>query len=156
MPRSAGTRVPTLLRYAETILPLLPHFGAICNLVITALSIWAFIANRRVDRELHPKLMKVAICLGAVFLVSYLIQIGTIGHAEAPGEGMYRNFFLVLLATHTICAVLMLPLILRSAYLGIKGRFAEHKKIVRYAYPVWLYVGSTGVVVYLMIYQIPS
>jgi len=137
-------------------LQLLPHFGALCNLLITALIIWALIAIRRGDRELHPRLMKIAIGLGAVFLVSYLIQIGTIGHAKAPGEGLYRSVFLGILATHTVCAVLMLPLILRSAYLGINGRFAEHKKIVRFAYPVWLYVGVTGVVVYLMIYQIPS
>jgi putative membrane protein len=137
-------------------LSLLPHFGALCNLVITALIIWAFIAIRRGDRELHPKLMKAAIGLGAVFLVSYLIQVGTIGHAKAPGEGTYRSVFLGILMTHTICAVLMLPLILRSAYLGIKGRFVEHKKIVRFAYPVWLYVGLSGVAVYLMIYQLPS
>ncbi len=136
-------------------LSLLPHFGALCNLVITGLIIWAFIAIRRGDRELHPKLMKAAIGLGAVFLVSYLIQIATTGHGETPGTGIVRVIFLGILGTHTICAVLMLPLILRSAYLGIKGRFAEHKKIVRFAYPVWLYVGISGVTVYLMMYQLP-
>jgi putative membrane protein len=132
----------------------LPHFGALCNLAITILIVWALVAIRSGDRELHPKLMKLAIGLGAVFLVSYLVQITLIGHGEAPGTGLYRNVFLVILATHTVCAVLMLPLILRSAFLGIKGRFAEHKKIVRFAYPVWLYVGSTGVVIYVMMYQL--
>ena len=132
----------------------LPHFGALCNFTITILIVWAFIAIRRGDRELHPKLMKFAIGLGAVFLVSYLVQITTTGHGEAPGTGLYRNTFLVILATHTVCAVLMLPLILRSAYLGINGRFAEHRKIVRFAYPVSLYVGTTGVVIYLMMYQL--
>ena len=145
----------TPLRYPETMLSLLPHFGALCNLVITGLIIWAFIAIRRGDRELHPKLMKAAIGLGAVFLVSYGIQIATTGHGEAPGDGTYRSVFLGILATHTVCAVLMLPLILRAAYLGMKSRFIEHKKIVRFAYPVWLYVGVTGVVVYLMMYQLP-
>jgi len=58
------------------------------------------------------------------------------------------------LATHTVAAVLMLPLVLRSAYLGIQERFDDHKRIVRFAYPVWLYVGITGVVVYLMMYQL--
>ncbi len=132
----------------------LPHFGALCNFTITILIVWAFIAIRRGDRELHPKLMKFAIGLGAVFLVSYLVQITTTGHGEAPGTGLYRNTFLVILATHTVCAVLMLPLILRSAYLGINGRFAEHRKNVRFAYPVSLYVGTTGVVIYLMMYQL--
>ena len=135
-------------------LELLPHFGGLCNAVITALIIWAFVAIRRGDRELHPKLMKAAIALGGVFLISYLIQVGTLGHGKAPGEGMVKTFFLVILATHTITAVLMLPLILRSAYLGMHGRFAEHKRIVKFAYPVWLYVGVTGVVIYLMMYRL--
>lgn len=146
-------RTGTRLRYRDPMLAWLPHFGALCNFAITILIVWAFIAIRRGDRDLHPKLMKVAIVLGAVFLVSYLVQITIIGHGEAPGTGLYRNVFLVILATHTVCAVLMLPLILRSAFLGINGRFAEHKKIVRFAYPVWLYVGTTGVVIYLMMYQ---
>jgi putative membrane protein len=133
---------------------LLPHFGALCNLIITGLIIWAVIAIRAGDRTLHPKLMKIALALGAVFLVSYLTQVALVGHGKAPGEGWVRTFFLILLATHTVAAVLMLPLVLRSAYLGIQERFDEHKRIVRYAYPVWLYVGITGVIVYLMMYQL--
>lgn len=132
----------------------LPHFGAFCNLVITGLIIWAFVAIKQGNRELHPKLMKAAIGFGAVFLVSYGVQVMTIGHGAAPGEGLYKTIFLGILATHTICAMLMLPLILRSAYLGVNGRFEEHKKIVRFAYPVWLYVGVTGVVIYIMMYQL--
>jgi len=131
----------------------LPHFGALCNVVITGLIVWAFVAIRSGDRELHPKLMKTAIGLGAVFLVSYLVQISTIGHGQTPGEGTYRLFFLAILVSHTIAAVSMLPLNQRSAWLGNQGRFEDHKKIVRFAFPVWLYVGVTGVVVYLMIYQ---
>jgi putative membrane protein len=133
---------------------LLPHFGAFCNALVTGLIIWGFVAIRRGDRELHPKLMKSAIGIGAIFLVSYLVQIATLGHGEAPGEGWVRSTFLVILATHTVTAVLMLPLVLRSAYLGIQNRFEEHRRIVRFAYPVWLYVGVTGVVIYLMMYQL--
>jgi putative membrane protein len=135
-------------------LQLLPHFGALCNLLITGLIVWAFVAIRQGDRELHPKLMKAAIGLGAVFLVSYLVQVATLGHGKAPGEGWVYIGFLVLLATHTVMAVLMLPLVLRSAYLGIQGRFVEHRRIVRFAYPVWLYVGVTGVVIYVMMYHV--
>ena len=135
-------------------LSLLPHFGALCNFAILVLIIWALAAIRSGDRELHQKLMKIALVVGAVFLVSYAIQIGTIGHGEAPGEGLYKQFFLGLLMTHTLSAIAMLPLVLRSAYLGMNGRFEEHKKIVRFAYPIWLYVGLTGVVVYVMMYQL--
>ena len=131
----------------------LPHFGALCNLIIVGLIVRAFVAIRAGDRELHPRLMKAAIVIGAVFLVSYLVQISTIGHAEAPGEGLYKQIFLGILLTHTIAAVAVLPLILRAAYLGMQERFTDHAKIARIAYPVWLYVGLTGVVVYLMIYQ---
>jgi putative membrane protein len=133
-------------------LNLLPHFGALCNLTILVLIVRAFIAIRAGDRELHPKLMKAALATGAVFLVSYAIQILTVGHGAAPGEGLYKQVFLGLLLTHTIAAVAVLPLVLRSAYLGIQGRYSDHKKIVRFAYPVWLYVGLTGVIVYVMMY----
>ena len=63
-------RTGTRLRYRDPMLAWLPHFGALCNFAITILIVWAFIAIRRGDRDLHPKLMKVAIVLGAVFLVS--------------------------------------------------------------------------------------
>ena len=132
----------------------LPHFGAICNLVIVVLIVRAFLAIRAGDRELHPRLMKLAIGIGAIFLVSYLVQISTIGHAEAPGDGLYKQVFLGILLTHTLAAVAMLPLILRSAWLGVQGRFEDHAKIAKIAFPVWLYVGLTGVVVYVMIYQL--
>lgn len=133
-------------------LSLLPHFGALCNLVILVLIVWAYFAIRAGDRELHPKLMKSALAMGVVFLISYGIQVSTVGHGAAPGEGLYKKIFLTILATHTLAAIAVLPLVLRSAYLGIQGRFADHKKIVRFAYPVWLYVGLTGVVVYVMMY----
>ncbi len=142
------------MRYAGSVLALLPHIGGLCNLIITALIVGAYVAIRRGDRELHPKLMKAAIGLGAVFLVSYLVQITFSGHAEAPGEGWVRSGFLLLLFTHSVAAVAALPLILRGAYLGIRGRLDEHRRVVRFAYPVWLYVGVTGVVIYLMVYQI--
>ena len=135
-------------------LALLPHFGALCNAIITVLIVWAVVAIRRGDRELHPKLMKIAIGFGAIFLVSYLVQVRFLGHGQAPGEGAVRTTFLVILATHTVAAVLMLPLILRTAYLGIQERFDEHRKIARWAFPVWLYVSLTGVVIYLMMYQL--
>lgn len=130
----------------------LPHFGALCNLAILFLIVRAFVAIRAGDRELHPKLMKTALLIGAVFLLSYALQISTVGHGKAPGEGLYKRVFVGILFTHTVAAVAVLPLVLRAAYLGIQGRFSDHKKIVRYAYPVWLYVGVTGVVVYVMMY----
>lgn len=133
-------------------LSLLPHFGALCNLIILVLILWGFIAIRAGDRDLHPKLMKAALAMGAVFLVSYAVQVSTTGHGAAPGEGLYKQVFLGILATHTLAAIAVLPLVLRAAYLGVRGRFADHKKIVRFAYPVWLYVGLTGVIVYVMMY----
>ena len=90
--------------------------------------------------------------MGVVFLISYAIQVATVGHGAAPGEGLYKQVFLGILLTHTLAAVAVLPLVLRSAYLGMQGRFDDHKKIVRFAYPVWLYVGLTGVIVYVMMY----
>ncbi len=134
----------------------LPHFGAVCNLLVTLLIIWAFVAIRRGDRELHPRLMKVALGVGAVFLISYLVQIQTIGHGKGPEQGWLRPLFLTILVTHTLAAVAVVPLVLRAAYLAIRERLAEHRRLVRFAYPVWLYVGVTGVVIYLIMYHRPT
>jgi putative membrane protein len=61
-----------------------------------------------------------------------------------------RTFFLVLLATHTVLAVAVVPLVFRALYLGLKSRFSEHRRVVRFAFPIWLYVAVTGAVIYWM------
>jgi putative membrane protein len=102
--------------------------------------------------------------LSALFLVSYILahyfmpdvkywdlnHDGILDDSEKNLAGSIRTFYLLILTTHIILAALILPAILISFYFGLKNEVVKHRKIVRYSYPIWLYVTITGVVVYLM------
>jgi putative membrane protein len=128
----------------------LPHLGAALNAIGTALLLTGVAAIRRGDRWLHPRLMLAAVAAGALFLVVYVIQYAVRGERHFPGDDWVRTFFLVLLATHVVLAVAVVPLVLRTMQLAFGGRLAEHRRIVRVTLPVWLYVTLTGLVIYWM------
>ena len=131
-------------------LSLLPHFNAFLNALVVILILWGYAAIRRGNRTLHPKLMKSAVAAGLLFLVGYVVQTAALGHSRFPGNDWVRTVFLLVLGTHTILAVIAGPLILRMVYLGVKDRFEAHKKLARIAYPIWVYVSVTGVLIYWM------
>jgi len=76
------------------------------------------------------------------------------GTHRFPGQGWLRGLYLLILLSHTLLAVVAAPMALRSLYLGLKGRFDEHRRAARFTFPVWLYVSVTGVLVYLLLYQV--
>ncbi len=143
----------------------LPHFNAVINSATTILLIAALIAIKKQKANLHKRLMITAFILGALFLVSYVIY-----HASAPST-VYGDFdansevsqeelsqltiprgvYLFILLTHILLAVAVVPLVLLAMNYAIRRIFDKHVKIVKYAYPIWLYVSVTGVLVYLMI-----
>ena len=88
-----------------------------------------------------------------VFLASYLVRFATTGAHRYPGTGAAKTAYLILLGTHTVMAVVALPLVLRSLWFALKRRFDRHPRVARIAYPIWLYVSVTGVAVYLMLYH---
>ncbi|UCE85299.1 MAG: DUF420 domain-containing protein [Deltaproteobacteria bacterium] len=134
----------------KSVFAFLPHVWAALNLA-TAVSLLAgFAAIRRGRRDLHPRLMLSAVLLGVVFLVSYVAQTWIEGHRRFPGDDWVRALFLAILASHTLLAVAVVPLILRAIHLASRQRFAEHRRIARVALPIWLYVAFTGVVIYWM------
>ncbi len=128
----------------------LPHWNAVLNLGIAVLLVSAFAAIRRGRRDLHPRLMVGALALGALFLVSYVVQVSLVGHTRFPGDDWVRTLFVAILATHTLLAVAVVPLALRTVTLAARGRFPEHRRIARLTFPIWLYVSLTGVVIYWM------
>ena len=134
----------------------LPTFNAVMNATSAVLlfsGYWA-IKNRKLD--LHWKLMAGAFAASAIFLVGYLTRFALTGVHRFPGSGPVKTFYLVLLTTHTILAATALPLILRTMWLSaVKRKFAAHKRIARWTFPVWGYVSVTGVVVYWMLYRMP-
>ena len=111
-----------------------------------------FIRRKVVDR--HKRAMLTAVGASALFLVFYVIRILLTGTHEFAGERLARTAYLSILFSHMVLAVLVLPFILRLLWLAKKDRFEEHKKLARFVFPIWAYVSVTGLVVYLLLYQV--
>ena len=114
---------------------------------------WAIQKGRR---TLHWRLMASATLVSALFLVSYLLRVYATGTHRYPGDGLWRAIYLGILGTHMLLAVATPPLVLRTIFLARRKRYEEHKRIVRFTLPIWMYVSVTGVVVYLLLYHPPG
>ena len=102
----------------------------------------------------HKRFMISAFAVSSAFLVSYLIYHYRVGHVAFQGQGWIRPVYFVLLLTHTVLAVVIVPMILITLRRAWLERFDRHRIIARWTLPLWLYVSVTGVIVYLMVYQI--
>ena len=143
----------------------LPHCTALLNLTATVLLAAALIQIRKGKARVHKKLMLSALGVSALFLGLYLLHkvalYATTGEPNkrfptdpevAPAAARYTYYGI--LGTHLVLAVLVPFLALRAVFLAMKGRILAHKKLVKFAYPIWMYVSVTGVLVYLMLYQL--
>lgn len=104
--------------------------------------------------RLHQLMMTISFALGGVFLVCYVLYHLTNPANKFTGAGAVRYIYLFILATHIGLSFVVLPLVLRAMYYAVKKQFDSHRKIVKYAYPIWLYVSITGVAVYFMLYHL--
>ncbi len=114
---------------------------------------WRF--ARRHMRSEHRACMIGALASSTLFLASYLTRVALTGTHADPHQGIVHYVYLFVLVTHMILAIVIVPLVLRSAWLAYRDRIVEHRKIARITIPLWLYVSVTGVVVYVMLYAIP-
>jgi putative membrane protein len=89
-----------------------------------------------------------------LFLVFYLTRFALAGTTRFPDVGLIKTVYLVVLGTHSLLALVVVPLVLRTLFLGTKGRWDEHRRLARVTLPLWLYVSVTGVLVYLMLYHL--
>lgn len=137
-----------------TLAEFLPSLNAALNASSAALLVAGFVAIRRGRREAHRALMLGAVSASALFLVSYLTRVALTGTHRFPGSGLAKALYLALLASHTVLAAAAAPMILRTLFLALRGRFPEHRRLARWTLPVWLYVSVTGVVVYLALYHL--
>lgn len=110
------------------------------------------IARRKIP--MHRQCMLAAVTASALFLVSYLVRYAMTGTHHYPGEGLDKVFYLAVLFSHMVLAALLVPLVARTLFLGLKRRDRRHRRIARWAWPVWIYVSVTGVIVYLMLYPL--
>lgn len=130
---------------------LLAKANALINGTVSILLVAALVAVKKKNFELHKKLMKSAIFLSVIFLVTYIGHHMFAGETEFPKENSLRGLYLVILSTHIVLAAIILPFILFTAYRALIAEFPAHKKLARYTWPIWFYVAVTGVVVYFMI-----
>ncbi len=113
----------------------------------------ALVAIKRGNIQLHKKLIFVTVGFSAAFLVSYLTYHYNAEPVPFRKQGWIRPVYYVLLISHIILAVVQVPLILRTLYLGLKDRREQHKKWAKVTTPIWLYVSITGVIVYFLLYH---
>jgi uncharacterized membrane protein YozB (DUF420 family) len=130
---------------------ILPQLLASLNAINIALLVTAYAAIRRGDRDRHRRLMIFNLGIAVAFLAIYVLQTSLIGYKKFPGDDWVRTLFLTILTSHTLLAVSLVPLVLRTVYLALRERFAEHRRIARITFPIWLYALLTGIVVYWMI-----
>lgn len=132
----------------------LPLLNAILNSTSATLLVtgWVMIRGRKILA--HRLCMVGAFLTSTLFLVSYLYYHYHHGSTRFQGVGILRTVYLSILGTHTVLAVVILPLIMLTFGRALKGDFAAHRRIARWTLPLWLYVSVTGVIVYLMLYQL--
>ena len=104
--------------------------------------------------KVHKRFMIAAFAVSSTFLVSYLVYHYRVGHVAFQGQGWIRPVYFVLLLTHTVLAIVIVPMILVTLRRAWLERFDRHRIIARWTLPLWFYVSVTGVIVYLMVYQI--
>ena len=139
---------------AETIPPFvafLPKLNAFLNGTCSILLVTSLYFIRRKNIKVHRRLNLTAMALSTLFLLSYVTFHSFGVETRFPVDNPLRPVYLFILGTHIVLAAIVLPLVLISLYRGLTNQVERHKKIVRWSFPVWLYVTVTGVIVYLMI-----
>ncbi|MFY9552200.1 MAG: DUF420 domain-containing protein [Thermoanaerobaculia bacterium] len=132
----------------------LPSVNATLNAASAVLLLFAYAAIRRHEIERHKRLMLAAAATSAVFLVCYIVYHAHVGSVRFTGQGPVRKVYFTILISHTILAVTIVPLVLRTLYLGLKRRDDRHRRLARWTFPLWLYVSVTGVIIYAMLYHL--
>ena len=135
-------------------IPFLPHLNAVLNSASALLLVSGFGFIRLGRIQAHRNCQLAALFTSTLFLVSYLTYHFYHGATRFPGQGLVRPFYFLLLISHTILAVVIVPLIMITLYRAARGDFVRHRKIARWTLPLWLYVSVTGVIVYLMLYHL--
>ena len=131
-----------------------PAINAALNGTCAVLLILGRVAIARRDREAHRRYMLAAFATSSVFLISYLARFATTGAHRYPGEGWDKYTYLIILFSHMVLAVVLVPIVIRALQLAFRGDFARHLRIVKWTWPIWMYVSVTGVIVYFMLYHL--
>ena len=141
-------RVP----YSEAgMLKYLPHLNGIINSLVSIVLILGFISIKRRKVHLHKKFMLTAVVLSVIFLVSYVTYHYFVEETHFRGSSGMKLFYYFVLLSHILLAMVSVPLVLFSVVYALSNEIDKHKKMVKFAFPIWLYVAISGVLVYLLI-----
>lgn len=132
----------------------LPHLNAGLNGASFLLLLAGFYFISRRNMAAHRACMLGALAVSGLFLVSYVVYHYNYGSVRFAGQGFVRPVYFFILVTHVILAAAIVPLVVVTVRRALRGDFARHRRIARWTYPLWVYVSVTGVVVYLMLYQL--
>ncbi len=132
----------------------LPTVNAVLNAVTTGFLVAGLRFIRRGHKQAHRNCQLAAVVTSLLFLTSYLIYHASAGRTVFREPAWLRPWYLVLLASHTLLAALIVPLVLITLARALRGRFDRHKALARWTWPIWLYVSVTGVLIYLLLYWI--
>lgn len=137
--------------FALTTLPLL---NAILNSISAVLLSSGYVAIRCQRESVHKACMLAACVTSTLFLISYLTYHYHVGSKPFMGHGGIRLIYFTILLSHTMLAVVIVPLVVLTLLRAWKAQWPRHRRLARWTLPLWLYVSVTGVVVYLMLYQL--
>ena len=132
-------------------LSLLPPIYATINGITALLLITSYWAIKDKRRALHEVLNKTCIALSSAFLAMYIAYHLTTEATPFGGRGAIRAIYFVILISHIMLSVVVIPFVLFTFSRALAGNFERHKRLAKFTFPIWLYVAITGVIVYLMI-----
>jgi uncharacterized membrane protein YozB (DUF420 family) len=131
----------------------LPTVNATLNGLSGVLLFVGYVLIRGRHINAHRNAMLAAFASSTLFLISYVTYHAQAGSRPFTGAGGIRYVYFAILISHVILAVAILPMAIATLSRGLRGRYVEHKRIAKWTFPTWMYVSVTGVIVYLMLYQ---
>ena len=131
----------------------LPALNASLNALAAMCLVAGYVQIRRGNRDAHRYAMVAALAFSAAFLGSYLVYHYHVGSRPFTGEGVIRAVYFAILITHVVLAIVIVPMVLVTVSRALTAKFDKHRRIARWTWPLWMYVSVTGVIVYLMLYQ---
>ena len=131
----------------------LPTVNATLNAVSGVFLLVGYILIRRRQINAHRNAMLGAFASSTLFLISYLLYHAHAGSRPFTGQGAIRYVYFAILISHVTLAAVILPMAITTLSRGLRGRYTDHKRIAKWTFPTWMYVSVTGVIVYMMLYQ---
>jgi putative membrane protein len=132
----------------------LPALNATLNGVSFAFLLAGYVLIKQRRWQQHKRCMLAALASSSLFLISYVIYHANAGSRAFTGTGPVRYVYFAILVTHIVLAALILPMALVTTTRGLREQYVRHARIARWTLPMWLYVSVTGVIIYLMLYQL--